>query len=203
MMMINIVGLLGLLLSSSLGSSVMVLSSPSDPILVKNHPAEVMESTEKLSSKEQEKAVDDHLIVAQEKAAAASEVFDEVTRLLEDVTAGKLAAASDSIQSKPEENFQKTEKYIQETIEKSRDAAASVGHTVLDTVDSAKEKISETAATAKDTAARVSIHPVLLHHSIFIHRLKLLESLMISAPIFSLSLSPRLQINDSGRNCIM
>lgn len=154
MMMINIVGLLGLLLSSSLGSSVMVLSSPSDPILVKNHPAEVMESTEKLSSKEQEKAVDDHLIVAQEKAAAASEVFDEVTRLLEDVTAGKLAAASDSIQSKPEENFQKTEKYIQETIEKSRDAAASVGHTVLDTVDSAKEKISETAATAKDTAAR-------------------------------------------------
>jgi len=67
-----------------------------------------MKSTEKLSRKEQEKAVDDHLIVAQEKAAAASEVFDEVTRLLEDVTAGKLAAASDSIQSKPEENFQKT-----------------------------------------------------------------------------------------------
>ncbi len=108
MMMINIVGLLGLLLSSSLGSSVMLLSSPFDPILVKNHPAEVMKSTEKLSRKEQEKAVDDHLIVAQEKAAAASEVFDEVTRLLEDVTAGKLAAASDSIQSKPEENFQKT-----------------------------------------------------------------------------------------------
>ncbi len=106
--MINIVGLLGLLLLSSLGSSVMLLSSPFDPISVKNHPAEMMKSTEKLSSKEQEKAVDDHLIVAQEKAAAASEVFDEVTRLLEDVTAGKLAAASDSIQSKPEENFQKT-----------------------------------------------------------------------------------------------
>lgn len=106
--MINIVGLVGLLLLSSLGSSVMLLSSPFDPISVENHPAEMMKSTEKLSSKEQEKAVDDHLIVAQEKAAAASEVFDEVSRLLEDVTAGKLAAASDSIQSKPEENFQKT-----------------------------------------------------------------------------------------------
>ncbi|CAK9232373.1 unnamed protein product [Sphagnum troendelagicum] len=153
-MMINIVGLLGLLLSSSLGSSAMLLSSPFDPMSVKNHPAEMMKSTEKLSSKEQEKAVDDHLIVAQEKAAAASEVFDEVTRLLEDVTAGKLAAASDSIQSKPEENFQKTEKCIQETIEKGRDVAANVEHTVLDTVDSVKEKISETAATAKDTAAR-------------------------------------------------
>ncbi|CAK9880527.1 unnamed protein product [Sphagnum jensenii] len=153
-MMINIVGLLGLLLLSSLGSSVMLLSSPFDPVSVKNHPAEMMKSTEKLSSKEQEKAVDDHLIVAQEKAAAASEVFDEVTRLLEDVTAGKLAAASDSIQSKPQENFQKTEKCIQETIEKSRDVAANVEHTVLDTVDSVKEKISETAATAKDTAAR-------------------------------------------------
>jgi hypothetical protein len=152
--MINIVGLLGLLLLSSLGSSVMLLSSPFDPVSVKNHPAEMMKSTEKLSSKEQEKAVDDHLIVAQEKAAAASEVFDEVTRLLEDVTAGKLAAASDSIQSKPQENFQKTEKCIQETIEKSRDVAANVEHTVLDTVDSVKEKISETAATAKDTAAR-------------------------------------------------
>jgi hypothetical protein len=154
MMMMNIVGLLGLLLSASLGSSVMLLSSPFDPNFVKHHPAEMMKSTEKLSSKEQEKAVDDHLIVAQEKAAAASEVFDEVTRLLEDVTAGKLAAASDSIQSKPEENFQKTEKCIQETIEKSRDVATNVEHTVLDTVDSAKEKISETAATAKDTAAR-------------------------------------------------
>ncbi|CAM6004072.1 unnamed protein product [Sphagnum balticum] len=153
-MMINIVGLLGLLLLSSLGSSVMLLSSPFDPVSVKNHPAEMMKSTEKLSSKEQEKAVDDHLIVAQEKAAAASEVFDEVTRLLEDVAAGKLAAASDSIQSKPQENFQKTEKCIQETIEKSRDVAANVEHTVLDTVDSVKEKISETAATAKDTAAR-------------------------------------------------
>lgn len=199
--MINIVGLLGLLLLSSLGSSVMLLSSPFDPVSVKNHPAEMMKSTEKLSSKEQEKAVDDHLIVAQEKAAAASEVFDEVTRLLEDVTAGKLAAASDSIQSKPQENFQKTEKCIQETIEKSRDVAANVEHTVLDTVDSVKEKISETAATAKDTAARVSIHQVLLHHSIFIHKLKLLaESHDFCSDILSpfLSLSKASNPSDSG-----
>ncbi len=88
-----------------------------------------------------------------------------------------------------------TEKYIQETIEKSRDAAASVEHTVLDTVDSAKEKISETAATAKDTAARVSIHPVLLHHSIFIHRLKLLaESHDFCSDILSLSRSLSLSL---------
>ncbi len=53
MMMMNIVGLLGLLLSASLGSSVMLLSSPFDPNFVKHHPAEMMKSTEKLSSKVQ------------------------------------------------------------------------------------------------------------------------------------------------------
>jgi hypothetical protein len=91
-----------------------------------------------------------------------------------------------------------TEKCIQETIEKSRDVAANVEHTVLDTVNSAKEKISETAATAKDTAAGVSIHQVLLHHSIFIHRLKLLtdsHDFFSDILSLSLSLSPRLQIH--------
>jgi len=74
-----------------------------------------------------------------------------------------------------------------------------VEHTVLDTVDSEKEKILETAATAKDTVAKVSIHQVLLHHSIFIHRLKLLaESHDFCSDILSLSLSKASNPSDSG-----
>ncbi len=70
---------------------------------------------------------------------------------------------------------------------------------MLDTVHSEKEKILETAATAKDTVARVSIHQVLLHHSIFIHRLKLLaESHDFCSDILSLSLSKASNPSDSG-----
>ncbi|CAM6047511.1 unnamed protein product [Sphagnum compactum] len=96
-------------------------------------------SPEKLSfwtsRKKQDTAADDHLLAAKEKAAAASQAFEEATRLLEDATREKLAALHEV---SPEGILQRTE----------------VKHKVLETVDSAKGKISETAATATDTATK-------------------------------------------------
>jgi hypothetical protein len=96
-------------------------------------------SPEKLSfwtsRRKQDTAADDHLLAAKEKAAAASQAFEEATRLLEDATREKLAALHEV---SPEGILQRTE----------------VKHKVLETVDSAKGKISETAATATDTATK-------------------------------------------------
>jgi CO dehydrogenase/acetyl-CoA synthase alpha subunit len=44
------------------------------------------------SRKKQDTSADDHLLAAKEKAAAASQAFEEATRLLEDATREKLAA---------------------------------------------------------------------------------------------------------------
>ncbi|CAK9878437.1 unnamed protein product [Sphagnum jensenii] len=96
-------------------------------------------SPEKLSfwtsRKKQDTAADDHLLAAKEKAAAASQAFEEATRLLEDATREKLAALHEV---SPEGILQRTE----------------VKHKVLETVDSAQGKISETAATTTDTATK-------------------------------------------------
>ncbi|CAK9230407.1 unnamed protein product [Sphagnum jensenii] len=96
-------------------------------------------SPEKLSfwtsRKKQDTSADDHLLAAKEKAAAASQAFEEATRLLEDATREKLAALHEV---SPEGILQRTE----------------VKHKVLETVDSAQGKISETAATTTDTATK-------------------------------------------------
>jgi hypothetical protein len=88
MMMMNIVALLGLLLSS-LGRWVMLLSCPFEPILVKNHLAK-MNSIRKLSNKEHDK------------------VFEKVISLLEDLIVEKLVATYNSITLKHEENLENT-----------------------------------------------------------------------------------------------
>ncbi|CAM6075396.1 unnamed protein product [Sphagnum tenellum] len=96
-------------------------------------------SPEKLSfwtsRKKQDTSADDHLLAAKEKAAAASQAFEEATRLLEDATREKLAALHEV---SPEGILQRTE----------------VKHKVLETVDSAQGKVSETAATTTDTATK-------------------------------------------------
>jgi hypothetical protein len=96
-------------------------------------------SPEKLSfwtsRKKQDTSADDHLLAAKEKAAAASQAFEEATRLLEDATREKLAALHEV---SPEGILQRTD----------------VKHKVLETVDSAQGKISETAATTTDTATK-------------------------------------------------
>lgn len=78
------------------------------------------------SRKKQDTSADDHLLAAKEKAAAASQAFEEATRLLEDATREKLAALHEV---SPEGILERT-------------------------VDSAQGKISETAATTTDTATK-------------------------------------------------